>query len=211
MKTRQLHQLRKRLKTLRTLAFICHPIGITLIAFLMLFTFSYLTILPLNYKLIVLGMVACFTVLIPLAGIFFYSHTLHLPPFRLEHRSKRTIIYLLTLFPYAACLLLLHQLHMPDIMIGILLSASATLALCTLTNFYWKINIHMAGLGLLISLIIALSHLFYINPVVWLSLIILLTGISGTCSILCRVHTLSQVLAGIAVGLSGGLLVLLFL
>ncbi len=211
MKTKNISRIKKQLSILRTLAVICHPTIITFVGFLWLFTFSYLAILPIAYKTIVLAMVFCFTILIPLAGIFFYSRTNHLDIRKLGNRRNRSIIYMLTLFPYAACLYLLYKLNMPGIMTGILITAIATLVVNTIINLFWKISIHMAGMGLLIGIIIAFSPIYHINPVLWLSLIILLTGTSGTCSILCKLHTLPQVLAGVSVGLSCGLLGQLFI
>lgn len=45
------------------------PFSIPFLAFLILFIFSYLRIMPLQYKLIVLGVVYCFTILMPMLTI----------------------------------------------------------------------------------------------------------------------------------------------
>lgn len=211
MKAIYIKKLRKQIKLLHTLAIACHPIGMTLIGFVFLFTFSYLTILPKSYKFIVLSMVVCFTILIPLAGIFLYSRINRLKNRDLGTRNKRTVIYSLTLFPYISCLYLIYRFNMPGSMIGILVSATFTLIVCTLANLFWKINIHMAGLGFLIGIIIALSPIFYINPIVWLSIIILWAGISGTCSIISKHHTTFQVIAGEVIGIGCGLLANFFI
>lgn len=48
------------------------PFSIPFLAFLILFIFSYLRIMPLQYKLIVLGVVYCFTILMPMLTIFIF-------------------------------------------------------------------------------------------------------------------------------------------
>ena len=48
------------------------PFSIPFLAFLILFIFSYLRIMPLQYKLIVLRVVYCFTILMPMLTIFIF-------------------------------------------------------------------------------------------------------------------------------------------
>ena len=55
---------RTLIKTARIVSAVFTPFSIPFVAFLILFLFSYLNIMPLAYKLIVLGVVYCFTILI---------------------------------------------------------------------------------------------------------------------------------------------------
>ncbi len=54
---------RTLIRTARIISGILTPFSIPFMAFLVLFLFSYLRIMPLQYKLIVLGIVYCFTIL----------------------------------------------------------------------------------------------------------------------------------------------------
>ena len=56
---------RTLIRTARIISGILTPFSIPFLAFLVLFLFSYLRIMPLQYKLIVLGIVYCFTILMP--------------------------------------------------------------------------------------------------------------------------------------------------
>ena len=50
------------IRAARLISVIFTPFSIPFLAFLVLFVFSYLRIMPLQYKLIVLGVVYCFTI-----------------------------------------------------------------------------------------------------------------------------------------------------
>lgn len=51
------------IRAAKAVSVIFTPFSIPFVAFLILFVFSYLRIMPLQYKLIVLGVVYCFTIL----------------------------------------------------------------------------------------------------------------------------------------------------
>ena len=59
---------RTLIRTARIISGILTPFSIPFLAFLVLFLFSYLRIMPLQYKLIVLGIVYCFTILMQMTS-----------------------------------------------------------------------------------------------------------------------------------------------
>lgn len=67
------------IRTAQITSWILTPFSIPFLAFLVLFLFSYLRIMPLQYKLIVLGIVYCFTILMPTITIFLFRKTMVLP------------------------------------------------------------------------------------------------------------------------------------
>ncbi|EJX10294.1 hypothetical protein, membrane [gut metagenome] len=93
-------------------------------------------------------------------------------------------------------------------MTGIILASLVALILCIFANFWWKLSEHMTGAGAIIGGLISFSALFGYNPVWWLCLLILISGILGTSRLILCHHTLSEVLAGFAVGYISSLLVL---
>lgn len=60
------------IRTAKVISAVFTPFSIPFLAFLVLFIFSYLRIMPLQYKLIVLGVVYCFTILMPTLTIFIF-------------------------------------------------------------------------------------------------------------------------------------------
>lgn len=195
-------------KVSRVISGVFTPFIIPFGVFLILFLFSYLRIMPVQYKFVVLGIVYSFTILIPLLIIYIYGRINRIPMSELGEQKKRIMPYLLTIISYFFCILMMRRLNIPSYLIGVLLSTLITLMLFTLINFGWKISAHSGGAGIAIGTTVALSAMFDYNPVWWLCLGILIAGIIGSARIIQGKHTLSQVLGGFTVGLVCSLLLL---
>ena len=199
---------RTLIRTARVISAIFTPFSIPFLAFLILFLFSYLRIMPIQYKLIVLGVVYCFTILMPTLTIFLFRKINGFSPEDLGERKRRFMPFLLTITSYIFCLVMMHRLNIPWYMTGIILAALIMMVICIVVNLKWKLSEHMAGVGAIVGGLVSFSALFGYNPVWWLCLFILIAGVLGTARIILQHHTLGEVLVGFAVGLVCSLLVL---
>ena len=199
---------RSLIRTARVISAIFAPFSIPFLAFLILFLFSYLRIMPIQYKLIVLGVVYCFTILMPTLTIFLFRKINGFSPEDLGERKRRFMPFLLTITSYVFCLVMMHRLNIPWYMTGIILAALIMMVICIVVNLKWKLSEHMAGVGAIVGGLVSFSALFGYNPVWWLCLFILIAGVLGTARIILQHHTLGEVLVGFAVGLICSLLVL---
>ena len=199
---------RSLIRTARVISAIFTPFSIPFLAFLILFLFSYLRIMPIQYKLIVLGVVYCFTILMPTLTIFLFRKINGFSPEDLGERKRRFMPFLLTITSYVFCLVMMHRLNIPWYMTGIILAALIMMVICIVVNLKWKLSEHMAGVGAIVGGLVSFSALFGYNPVWWLCLFILIAGVLGTARIILQHHTLGEVLVGFAVGLICSLLVL---
>ena len=199
---------RTLIRTARVISAIFTPFSIPFLAFLILFLFSYLRIMPIQYKLIVLGVVYCFTILMPTLTIFLFRKINGFSPEDLGERKRRFMPFLLTIPSYVFCLVMMHRLNIPWYMTGIILAALIMMVICIVVNLKWKLSEHMAGVGAIVGGLVSFSALFGYNPVWWLCLFILIAGVLGTARIILQHHTLGEVLVGFAVGLICSLLVL---
>ena len=199
---------RSLIRTARVISAIFTPFSIPFLAFLILFLFSYLRIMPIQYKLIVLGVVYCFTILMPTLTIFLFRKINGFSPEDLGERKRRFMPFLLTITSYVFCLVMMHRLNIPWYMTGIILAALIMMVICIVVNLKWRLSEHMAGVGAIVGGLVSFSALFGYNPVWWLCLFILIAGVLGTARIILQHHTLGEVLVGFAVGLICSLLVL---
>lgn len=199
---------RTLIRTARVISAIFTTFSIPFLAFLILFLFSYLRIMPIQYKLIVLGVVYCFTILMPTLTIFLFRKINGFSPEDLGERKRRFMPFLLTITSYVFCLVMMHRLNIPWYMTGIILAALIMMVICIVVNLKWKLSEHMAGVGAIVGGLVSFSALFGYNPVWWLCLFILIAGVLGTARIILQHHTLGEVLVGFAVGLICSLLVL---
>ena len=196
------------LRVARVTSMVFTPFSIPFLSFLVLFLFSYLRIMPMVYKLIVLGIVYCFTILTPTITIFLFRKINGFARQELGERKKRFVPILLTIISYVFCRLMMRKLNIPWYMTGIIFVSLVISIICILVNLKWKLSEHMAGAGAVIGGLVAFSALFSYNPVWWLCLFILVAGVLGTARIILRHHTLGEVMGGFAVGLICSLLVL---
>lgn len=199
---------RTLIRTAKVISAIFTPFSIPFLAFLFLFIFSYLRIMPLQYKLIVLGVVYCFTILMPTLTIFIFRKINGFSPEELAERKKRYVPFILTITSYVFCLLMMHRLNIPWYMTGIILAALVMMVICVIVNLKWKLSEHMAGAGAVVGGLVAFSALFGYNPVWWLCVFILVAGVLGTARIILQHHTPGEVMGGFIVGLTCSLLVL---
>ncbi len=207
---------RKRFRTSKTLrwvsqtvSWILNPFSIPFLAFLILFLFTYLGMMPLAYKLIVLAIVYCFTILMPAITILLFRKINKLTMHDISRdRTKRYVPFLLTITSYGFCLAMMHKLSIPWYMTGIILAALVVQIICVIVNLKWKLSEHMAGIGGVIGGVVAFSALFGYNPLGWLCLFILVAGILGTARMILKHHSLGEVFCGFTTGLICALLVL---
>ena len=196
------------LRVARITSIVFTPFSIPFLAFLVLFLFSYLRIMPILYKGIVLGIVYCFTILTPTITIFLFRKINGFARQELSERKKRYVPILLTIISYVFCLLMMRKLNIPWYMTGIIFVSLVISIICILVNLKWKLSEHMAGMGGFIGGLVSFSALFSYNPVVWLCLFILIAGILGSARIVLGHHTLGEVLSGFVVGLVCSFLIL---
>nr|WP_325287771.1 phosphatase PAP2 family protein [uncultured Bacteroides sp.] len=196
------------IKIARLVSVVFTPFSIPFLAFLALFLFSYLSIMPIQYKLIVLGIVYCFTIMMPVLTIFIFRKINGFSAQELSERKKRYTPFFLTIISYVFCLVMMNRLNIPWYMSGIILAALIMMVICVIVNLKWKLSEHMAGAGAVIGGLVAFSALFGYNPVWWLCGFIMVAGVLGTARIILRHHTLGEVLGGFAVGLVCALMVL---
>ena len=196
------------LRVARVTSIVFTPFSIPFLACLVLFLFSYLRIMPILYKGIVLGIVYCFTILTPTITIFLFRKINGFARQELSERKKRYVPILLTIISYVFCLLMMRKLNIPWYMTGIIFVSLVISIICILVNLKWKLSEHMAGMGGIIGGLVSFSALFSYNPVVWLCLFSLIAGILGSARIVLGHHTLGEVLSGFVVGLVCSFLIL---
>ncbi len=196
------------IRAARIVSAVFTPFSIPFLAFLALFLFSYLRMMPLPYKLVVLGVVYCFTIFLPTLTIFLFRKMNGFKRRDLLERRRRYVPFLLTIVSYAFGLAMMYRLNMPWYMVNIIWAALVIMVVCVVLNLRWKLSEHMAGAGAVIGGVTVFCSLFNYNPVWWLCIFILVSGMLGSARIILRHHTLGEVLGGFAVGLLCSVLVI---
>lgn len=201
---------RKTMMAASALSAVFMPLYLPLVGMAMLFIFTYLSILPLRYKLTVLGLVYLVTILLPRLLIKLYSHYMGVHPIHLLRREKRAIPYAISLLCYLLCYYIMIRAHVPHLIMGVAMAALGVEAVCAVLNSWTKISTHTAGIGGVAGALQAFSVIFGFNPVWWLCIILIVAGLVGTSRMILRQHTLGQVVSGFLVGVFTAFIVVIF-
>lgn len=185
---------------MRILSALFNPYMAPFLAFVVLFFFTYLTILPLSYRLFVLSIVCVFTLLLPALGIYLFRRVNGWNIHVFRDRKKRYMPFLITILCYEACQLLMNEVRLPRYMSGIILGSLIAMIVSVLANFRWKISEHMVAMGGVVGGVVIFSFLLNYNPLFWLSFFIVLSGMLGSARIILKHHTLQEVLWGFIIG-----------
>lgn len=176
------------------------PFYLPLVGLIILFTMSYLSLLPMAYRLQILILAYFFTILLPTYLIHFYRKHQGWTLIELGHRERRLVPYLISIFCYFACIWIMERLHIYHFIGSILMAALMVQMSCALINVWWKISTHTAAIGGVAGAVFGFSFIFGFNPVWWYCLILIIAGILGSARMILRQHSLAQVLAGFCVG-----------
>ena len=183
------------IKIARAISLLFTPFYFPVIAFLALFMFSYMNLLPLTLKITVLVIVYLFTVALPLLSIY---------------RTRRYVPYLLSITSYGCCFYVMERMRMPHFMMGIIVGALSIQVLCSIINTRFKISTHSAASGGVVGALLAFSLIFAFDPTWWLCLSIILAGAVGSSRIILHQHTLAQVTTGTILGFICGFVSILY-
>ena len=169
------------------------------LVFIFIFIGSYLRIMPIAYRMMVVGIVACFTCLLP--ALFMLALRIF---DRTSSDTKDTSDKGQTRFMFASsylvCIILMAKLGMPWYLTAIPLASLLIMLLCYLINIWWRVCLHMAAMGGVIGALVMFGLLLGYNPVWALAGLVLLAGMLGTARIIAAAHTNLQVFAGFALG-----------
>ena len=185
----------------RALSLLFTPFYLPVVGLTVLFTFSYLSLLPWLYKIEVVALVYCFTVLLPTFMIFLYRKCQRWSLIELGRRERRAVPYLISIVCYFSCIYLMQRLYIPRFMGSIVVAALIVQIVCAIINNWWKISTHTAAIGGVGGALLAFADIFGYNPIGWLCVVILVAGLLGSSRMILRQHSLQQVLAGFGVGL----------
>ena len=184
----------------RWLSGIFRPQYFTVLGFVVLFLFTYMSMLPWQFKGAVLALVLFGTVLLPRWTVHFWRRISGIEIHHLRFRKNRYFPYLIWICYYVFTLHMLSKFHLPTYMSGIIIAAIIIQVSCAFVNLFWKISTHSAGAGGVCGALVAFGFIFAFNPLPWLTLCIFMSGLVGTSRMLLRQHSLAQVVAGSILG-----------
>lgn len=194
--------------TARIMSMIFTPFYLPIVGLIALFIFSYMSLLPMMYKLVMLAMVYLLTVMAPSLLIHLYRLCQGWTSHELSRKERRLVPYIISIVCYFACFFWMEYRNTPRVISIIVVVALTIQMVCALINIWWKISTHTAAIGGVAGGLVSYSIAFSFNPLWWLCFVLILAGAVGTARMILRQHSLSQVVTGFLVGAACAILVI---
>ncbi len=189
-------------RTARFISILFHPLLMPTYAILLLFNVDshYLMVLPGDYQLMLLAFVFSFTFILPAISMFFLLKLKVVDSLEMNLSKERPIPLIIVALFFYATYHLLRQVPVNTIFTVFMLGATLLVLFSLLINYLSKISIHMVALGGLLGTFIGFSFLLHQDIRIYMYLIILISGITGTARLSLDAHSPIQVYAGFGVG-----------
>jgi hypothetical protein len=168
-------------------------------------------LMPMPLKGYILVCNALFTLVLPVIGIFILYRTNWISDIRMEKRRERNLPVFITLLSYGANVYFLSKVPLPQVYYLFLVSAMVSLFLAWIITFYWKISMHMTGIGGLCGSVLLLNLLFLGDLHLYLAIMFLIAGSIGSARLILDAHSPLQLALGFLVGFLPQMLVLFVL
>lgn len=188
-------------KVAKILSGIFHPFLITLYSFILIFiSGSYITYLPNSIKLIILTVILFNTLLIPILSLLILKKLGLIKSFYMEKHKERIVPIIITSIPYVFTLYLLARLPVPPVLIKIIEGGVMVLLFSAIISYWWKISLHLMGLGGLTGFLLACSYNNYFDAIFLIIISFLIAGFLSAARLKNGDHTPSQVYVGFLLG-----------
>lgn len=194
--------------TARIMSMIFTPFYLPIVGLIALFIFSYMSLLPMMYKLVMLAMVYLLTVVAPSLLIHLYRLCQGWTSHELGRKERRLVPYIISIVCYFACFFWMEYRNTPRVISIIVVVALTIQMVCALINIWRKISTHTAAIGGVAGGLVSYSIAFSFNPLWWLCFVLILAGAVGTARMILRQHSLSQVVGGFLIGAACAILVI---
>lgn len=182
-------------------SYLFQPIIMSVLGVFIIFNAGiYITDIPAEFKRFIYTVVFLCNVLIPLTLIPALYLLKYVQKITLDERRERIIpLFFSTICFYLGYYLVsrMSSIRVIDVFLS---SGVAVLLILLIVSLFWKISIHMAGVGGLTGLILTLSIIYTLDMTFFLTVTVLISGIVASARLALKAHTPMQIITGYLTG-----------
>jgi membrane-associated phospholipid phosphatase len=195
----------------KAISIVLHPMLLSTYALAILFNMQvYFSIgIPVKAKWMIGVLIFIVTGLLPMLLALLMARLGIIKSLQMNQREERIWPFVIAAIFYYLAYYLLKQLDLSPVYILFMLGAFVTLVTGLVISFFWKISIHMTGMGGLVGAFTGLSLRFMIDIPLLIVILIIFSGLTGFARLKLSSHNPAQVLAGFVTGFA--IFMLLFL
>lgn len=198
-------------KIAKVISVVFQPLLVPTYTLLAIFSLnSYISLLvPAQVKQLLIWIVLLSTFVFPVLFIFILYRRGLIKSLNMDLKEERIFPLIVTGIFYFLMYYIVWQSQL-DVIYNLLFLGSALLiALSLVVSFYWKISMHMIGVGGMLGALIGVSLAAYVDTALYVILAALICGLVGFARLKLKAHTPAQVYAGFFAGFC--LMLILFL
>jgi len=198
------------MKLTQLISILFHPMFMPILALhLTLLTLPSLAFTLTQNLLLIYGILIFSTMVLPLISIFWLMQKGKVSSLEMSNHKERSLpLFKTVIWMSFGYYLLQNLLFYTPILKAELLGAILIILLAAIISKFWKISLHLLGIGGVVGVFIALQ-IIHGDFLYLLLVFILLSGLLGVARIKQKAHNYAQVYAGFLVGLSVELITLL--
>lgn len=186
----------------KIISVIFQPLLIPTYTLLIIFSLnSYISLLvPAQAKHVLMWIVFLSTFVFPVIFIFILYKRGLIKTLNMDDREERIFPLMITGIFYSLMYYIVWQSHLDVIYNLLFLGSALMIALALVVSFYWKISMHMIGVGGMLGALIGVNQAAYVNLTFYVVLATLVCGLVGFARLKLKAHTPAQVYAGFLAG-----------
>lgn len=171
--------------------------------------FYHFNLLPDKVYWYILVSTSLFTFVMPVLLILLMLKMGIIRDLELSHKEDRHMPLLITLMLHGANYYFLNKINLPDLYMLFLLSGLVSLLITAGVTRFWKISMHMTGVGGLMGALLLCALFWPVDMRIYIAVVAVVAGLIGSARLQLKAHTPAQIGLGFLAGLLPQLLVLL--
>lgn len=198
-------------KLAKTISWALHPFVLPIYVVAVLLTLTVFAYYPANVKLYLVWVVVLYAMLIPVLALGVLRSLGWISDYKVDLRRERIIPLAVGAICYILCALTIAKIPSVDFVRKFMVAAACCELLCLFVSFYWKISLHLTGMGAVVALFVVMNLAGVGNMMIPLMVALLLAGTLASARLYLGCHNGAQVLAGFGGGFCIAALALLYL
>ena len=198
-------------KIANTLSWVLHPFLLPVYLMAVLLTMTTFALYSTQMKFYLMWVVALYAIVIPFLVLGVLHSLGRISSFKVDNRRERWLPLAVGIVCYVLCAITFAKIPSAIFLRKFMVAAACCEAMCLVVSLWWKISLHLTGMGAVVALLVVMNIVGVGNMLIPLMVAILAAGALASARLYLGCHNGAQVLAGFCGGFVVAMLAVLFL
>lgn len=198
-------------KIANTLSWVLHPFLLPVYLMAVLLTMTTFAHYSTQVKFYLMWVVVLYAIVIPFLALGVLHSLGRISSFKVDNRRERWLPLAVGIVCYILCAITFAKIPSAIFLRKFMVAAACCEAMCLVVSLWWKISLHLTGMGAVVALLVVMNIIGVGNMLIPLMVAILAAGALASARLYLGCHNGAQVLAGFCGGFVVAMLAVLFL